>query len=133
MPLNGEFVGQKFYMARNPPWTRLGKAGKPMMGPRANNQKPGLEGTGGQGVIRTAFAQAAYQSYGTYGKDERGMPLMADSVASKFPANLRKSPEAKVQARRQASAKRHAETGAKLSGSVATYNARVPMPFEEYP
>lgn len=133
MPLNGEFLGQKFYIARNPRWTKLGKAGKPMIGPRANGQKPGLEGVGRQSVVRTAFAQAAYQSYGTYGKDERGMPLMADSVASKFPAGLRKSHEAKIQARRQASAKRHAETGAKLSGSVATYNARVPMPFEEYP
>jgi len=132
MPLNGQFLGQKFDVARNPPWTKLGKKGKPGIGPRANNQKPGMEGTGRQGVIRTAFAQTAYAAYGTYGKDERGMPNMANAVGANFPPNLRKSPEAKIQERRQASARRHAQTGAKLSGASANVGAQVPIP-PEYP
>jgi hypothetical protein len=130
--MQGEIFGYKFYSARNPKWTKLGKAGKPMIGLRGNGQKPGMEGTGKQAIIRPAFARAAYESYGTYGKDERGMPNMANAVAAKFPANLRKSPEAKLQARREASARRHAATGAKLSGGYSsTYNGRVALP--EYP
>lgn len=118
MPANIEVLGSKVYFARNPKWTKLGKAGKPLMGPRANGQKPGLEGTGRQGVIRTAFAQTAYNNlYQVYGKDERGMPLVADEMAANFPSNLRKSPEAKIQERRSRAAARHAQTGAKLSGA----------------
>ena len=135
MPANIEVMGAKIYWARNPKWTKLGKAGKPLFGPRGNGQKPGL--TGGsdkQNVIRTSFANVAYNNlYQQYGKDERGMPIVADIMASNFPSSLRKSPEAKIQERRQRAAVSHAQTGAKLSGAGGPIVRRPMMPQSEYP
>ena len=121
MPANIEVMGAKVYWARNPKWTKLGKAGKSLYGPRANGQKPSLEGgTARQRIIRNAFAMTAYNNlYGHYGKDERGMPIVANIMASQFPSNLRKSPEAMLQERRQRAAASHARTGAKLSAGAA--------------
>ncbi len=112
MPLNGEVLGQKFYAARNPKWTKLGKAGKPLMGLRANGQKPGHKGIANQGKIRKAFAKTAYDKlFGQYGKDERGMPVVADIMQAEFPKNLRKTEEQKLAERREAAAKLHARRG----------------------
>jgi len=79
--LNGEVFGQKFYAARNPRWTKLGKAGKPLIGLRANNQIPGPVGRGEQGIQRSKFAHAAIGLYGTRGFDGRGMPAMASKMS----------------------------------------------------
>jgi len=79
--LNGSVLGQKFYAARNPRWTKLGKAGKPLIGLRANNQKPGM-GVGDQGIQRSKFAHAAIGLFGTRGFDGRGMPAMASKMST---------------------------------------------------
>lgn len=134
MPVNGEIAGMKVYGARNPPWTKLGKSGKPMWGLRSNGQKPGMEGIGRQGIIREALARTAYNNlYQQYGKDERGMPIVADIMAADFPSNLRKSPEAKIQERRAKAAARHAQTGAKLSGASGSVGRQVALPPGGYP
>lgn len=116
--LNGEVLGQKFYAARNAPFTRLGKAGKPMIGLRRNGQKPGPLGIGGQAVIRRALATTAIGNYGRYyGKDARGMPNISDAMAQGFPSNLRKTPEAKLQYRREKAAEAHASATARWQGA----------------
>ena len=79
--LNGSVLGQKFYAARNPRWTKLGKAGKPLLGLRANNQIPGKKGIGDQYIQRAKFAMAAINLYGTKGFDARGMPAMAKKMS----------------------------------------------------
>jgi hypothetical protein len=59
--LNGSYLGQRGYVARNPSWT----VHKPMMGFRANNQRKGKYGIGEQKYVREAFAIAASQyAYG---------------------------------------------------------------------
>lgn len=109
--LNIEVLGSKAYAARNPKWTRLGKSGKDMIGLRANGQKPGPVGVGGQSVIRKAFAETAMNSlYGQYGKDERGMPIVADLMQANFPSQYRKTEESKIQARREKAAASHNAT-----------------------
>lgn len=125
-----DIFGSKGYVARNPKWTALGKAGKPMWGVRHNGQKPGLEGVGRQGIIRTAFAQtAASNLYGKYGKDARGMPIVADIMAASFPSQLRKSPEAKLQERRQKAAQAHQNTLAKLGRASVSESYGSEFPF----
>jgi hypothetical protein len=63
--LNGSYLGQRGYVARNPSWT----VHKPMMGFRANNQRKGKYGIGEQKYVREAFATAASQNaFGVRGK-----------------------------------------------------------------
>ncbi len=110
--LNGSVLGQKFYAARNPIWTKLGRAGKPLIGLRANNQKPGL-GVGGQAAQRSKFALAAINLYGTRGKDARGMPMMAVKMAQALGGYHPEQTKAKLEAKRQAA---HAAAQARWSG-----------------
>jgi len=110
--LNGSILGQKFYAARNPRWTKLGKAGKPLLGLRANNQIPGPKGIGEQGIQRAKFAHAAIGLYGTKGFDARGMPAMARRMSE----TLGYHPEAtrqKLEAKRAAA---HAAAQARWGG-----------------
>ena len=111
--LNGSVLGQKFYAARNPRWTKLGKAGKPLLGLRANNQKPGPTGIGDQGIQRAKFARAAMSLYGTKGFDARGMPAMASKMSAALGGY---HPEASKQKRDAKRAEAHAMAQARWSG-----------------
>ncbi|MGC8699261.1 MAG: hypothetical protein ACP5RE_03705 [Candidatus Acidifodinimicrobium sp.] len=117
--LNGNVLGQKFYVARNPIWTKLGRAGKPMLGLRANNQKPGL-GVGNQGVQRARFAQSAMGLYGTTGKDARGMPMMAVKMSSALGGYHPEKAKAAYEAKRQAA---HSMAQARWGGVVPSSGA----------
>jgi hypothetical protein len=110
--LNGVVLGQKFYVARNPRWTKLGRTGKPLLGLRANNQVPGL-GTGNQGLQRARFAQAAMGNYGTRGFDARGMPAMASKMSVALGGYHPEKSKAAYEAKR---AEAHARAQANWSG-----------------
>jgi hypothetical protein len=111
--LNGSILGQKFYAARNPRWTKLGKAGKPLMGLRANNQIPGPKGIGDQGMQRSKFAHAAMANYGTRGFDGRGMPAMASKMSAALGGY---HPEVSKQRQEARRASAHAAAQARWSG-----------------
>ena len=112
--LNGGVLGQKFYAARNPRWTKLGKAGKPMMGLRSNGQVPGPYGHGGQAEIRRAFAQTAIGNFGTTGLAANGMPNIALAMAARFPKRV--SPDQQAAARRAKAQAAHAAAQARWGG-----------------
>ena len=61
--LNGSVFGQRFYAARNPPWT----AHKPTMALRANGQIKGKLGHGDQRFVRRIFAEQGIQNFGMHG------------------------------------------------------------------
>ena len=61
--LNGSVFGQRFYAARNPPWT----AKKPTMSLRANGQIKGKLGHGDQRFVRRIFAEQGIQNFGMHG------------------------------------------------------------------
>lgn len=61
--LNGSVFGQRFYAARNPPWT----AHKPTMSLRANGQVKGKLGHGDQRFVRRAFALTGIKNFGMHG------------------------------------------------------------------
>jgi hypothetical protein len=61
--LNGSVFGQRFYAARNPPWT----AHKPTMSLRANSQIKGKLGHGDQKFVRRAFALTGIKNFGMHG------------------------------------------------------------------
>lgn len=61
--LNGSVFGQRFYAARNPPWT----AHKPTMSLRANGQIKGKLGHGDQRFVRRIFAETGIQNFGMHG------------------------------------------------------------------
>ena len=61
--LNGSVFGQRFYAARNPPWT----AHKPTMSLRANGQIAGKYGHGDQRYVRRIFAETGIQNFGMHG------------------------------------------------------------------
>lgn len=61
--LNGSVFGQRFYAARNPPWT----AHKPAMSLRANEQIKGKLGHGDQRFVRRIFAETGIQNFGMHG------------------------------------------------------------------
>lgn len=113
--LNGEVLGQKFYAARNPVWTRYGKAGKPMISLRANRQKGG-PGVGEQYMQRSKFAHAAISLYGTKGKDARGMPMMAVRMSGALGGY---HPEAQKQKIAAKAAEAHNAAVQRWSGAVA--------------
>lgn len=125
------------YTARNPQWTKLGKARKPMLGLRANGQRGGL-GVGGQQVIRNAFIQTALANGDQhhYGRDVRGMPNSANAMAMNFPSSLKVSPEQKVAKRRAKLDEAHQVARAKWSGGsfrpAPALMGRFPAP-PEYP
>ena len=111
--LNGSVLGQKFYAARNPRWTKFGKAGKPLLGLRANNQKPGPMGIGDQYIQRAKFARAAISLYGTKGFDARGMPVMASKMSTALGGWHPEATKEKIKAKR---AEAHAMAQARWSG-----------------
>jgi len=111
--LNGSVLGQKFYAARNPRWTKFGKAGKPLLGLRANNQKPGPMGIGDQYIQRAKFARAAISLYGTKGFDARGMPVMASKMSAALGGWHPEATKEKIKAKR---AEAHAMAQARWSG-----------------
>jgi len=61
--LNGSVLGQRFYVARNPPWT----VHKPTLGARANSQIKGKYGHGDQRFVRKAFAVTGIGNFGMHG------------------------------------------------------------------
>lgn len=61
--LNGSVFGQRFYAARNPPWT----AHKPTMALRANGQVKGKYGHGDQRYVRQGFAIQGIKNFGQTG------------------------------------------------------------------
>ena len=61
--LNGSVFGQRFYAARNVPWT----AHKPTMSLRANGQVKGKYGHGDQRFVRKAFALTGIKNFGMHG------------------------------------------------------------------
>jgi hypothetical protein len=61
--LNGSVFGQRFYAARNPPWT----AKKPTMSLRANGQIKGKLGHGDQKYVRKAFAMTGLGNFRMHG------------------------------------------------------------------
>lgn len=61
--LNGSVFGQRFYAARNPPWT----AKKPTMSLRANGQIKGKLGHGDQKFVRRIFAETGIKNFGMHG------------------------------------------------------------------
>jgi len=73
--LNGSVFGQRFYAARNPPWT----AKKPTMSLRANGQIKGTLGHGDQKYVRKAFAMTAIKNY----PHGRGFAMMNGKMTPK--------------------------------------------------
>lgn len=132
MPANvrRSWIG-KVYLARNPSWTVHAEP----FGPRANGQVKGL-GVGGQQIIRTNFAITAIRnkdSIDMYGKEVvNGVetPAPAFYMQQNFPANLRKSPEQKIEERHRKLDLAHQSARAKWLGmeTAPTRGRRMPLP-----
>lgn len=93
--LNGSVFGQRFYAARNPPWT----VHKPTMGLRANGQIKGKYGHGDQQYVREAFALEGIQNYGKTGfvmMNGKLTPRPAYEMQQHLQAAYRKYPEIAV-------------------------------------
>jgi len=115
--LNGSILGQKFYAARNPRWTKFGKAGKPLLGLRANNQVPGVKGIGNQYIQRRRFAETAMSLYNNHIKGvnpELGIPNFAVEMMKRLGHESEEAKEQKYEARRAAA---HAAAVARWSGT----------------
>ena len=78
--LNGSVFGQRFYAARNPPWT----AHKPTMSLRANGQIAGKYGHGDQKYVRKAFAITAIN----HANGKRGFTLINGKLTPKSAAGV---------------------------------------------
>jgi len=114
--LNGSILGQKFYAARNPRWTKFGKAGKPLIGLRVNSQVPGVKGIGDQYIQRRRFAQTAMSLYDSHIKGvnpELGIPNFAVEMMKKLGRQTEEAKQQKYEARR---ASNHAAAVARWSG-----------------
>ena len=108
--LNGSVFGQRFYAARNPPWT----AKKPTMSLRANGQIAGMYGHGDQKYVRRAFAVTAINhAYGQHGFaliNGKMTPKSAAAVMQNVKAEFRSYPQIAVgQATQEAKKKARAE------------------------
>ena len=115
--LNGSILGQKFYAARNPRWTKFGKAGKPLLGLRANSQVPGVKGIGKQYIQRRRFAEAAMTLYNnniTGVNPELGIPNFAVEMMKRLGHESEQVKRQKYEARR---ASAHAAAVARWTGS----------------
>lgn len=126
--MKGEILGQKFYVARNPRWTKLGRAGKPMLGLRANNQVPGF-GKGLQQEQRRRFAQAAIGLFGTRGFDARGMPMMASKMSVALGGYHPEKSRARIEAKRAEAHQRAQATWSGFSPSAYSENINYPSGF----
>jgi len=115
--LNGSVLGQKFYAARNPRWTKFGKAGKPLLGLRANSQVPGVKGIGNQYIQRRRFAETAMSLYNSNIKGidpQLGIPNFAVEMMKRLGHESEEAKRQKYEARR---ASAHAAAVARWSGS----------------
>ena len=118
--LNGSILGQKFYAARNPRWTKFGKAGKPLLGLRANSQVPGTKGIGNQYIQRRRFAEIAMSLYNNNIKGidpQLGIPNFAVEMMKRLGHESEEAKKEKYKARRAAA---HAAAVARWSGTSVT-------------
>lgn len=93
--LNGSVFGQRFYAARNPPWT----AKKPTMSLRANGQVKGKLGHGDQKYVRRVFAEVGIQNFGMHGfamVNGKMTPKPAAAMMSKLKAAFAAYPQIAV-------------------------------------
>ena len=103
--LNGSVFGQRFYAARNPPWT----AKKPTMSLRANGQIKGKLGHGDQKYVRRVFAEVGMQNFGMHGfamVNGKMTPKPAAAMMSKLKEAFRKYPQIAVGEQAQEQKKR---------------------------
>lgn len=119
--LNGSVFGQRFYGARNPPWT----AHKPTMGLRANGQIKGKLGHGDQRYVRKAFALTGIKNFGMHGFaliNGKMTPKPAAAMMQNLKSAYRAYPQIAVgeQAQEQ---KRRAMAQASHSAAVARWEA----------
>jgi hypothetical protein len=117
--LNGSVFGQRFYAARNPPWT----AHKPTMSLRANGQVKGKYGHGDQKFVRKAFALTGIKNRGMHGftmLNGKMTPKPAAAMQANLKAAFSAYPQIAVgeQARRQ---KREAMAEAAHRAAVARW------------
>jgi len=93
---NGSVFGNRFYAARNPPWT----AHKPTMSLRNNGQIKGKYGHGDQRYVRSAFAVTAINhAYGQHGFaliNGKMTPKSAAAVMQNVKAAFRTNPHIAV-------------------------------------
>ena len=117
--LNGSVFGQRFYGARNPPWT----AHKPTMGLRANGQIKGKLGHGDQRYVRKAFALTGIKNFGMHGFaliNGKMTPKPAAAMMQNLKAAYRSYPQIAVGQQAQ-EAKKQAMAQAAHRASVARW------------
>ena len=117
--LNGSVFGQRFYAARNPPWT----AKKPTMSLRANGQIKGKLGHGDQRFVRRIFAEQGIQNFGMHGfamVNGKMTPKPAAAMMQKLKAAYGSNPRIAVGEAAQEQKKR-AQAEASHRASVARW------------
>ena len=117
--LNGSVFGQRFYAARNPPWT----AHKPTMSLRANGQIKGKLGHGDQRFVRRIFAEQGIQNFGMHGfamVNGKMTPKPAAAMMQKLKAAYGSNPRIAVGEAAQEQKKR-AQAEASHRASVARW------------
>ena len=125
--LNGSVFGQRFYAARNVPWT----AHKPTMGLRANGQVKGKYGHGDQRYVRKAFALTGIKNFGMHGFvmiNGKMTPKPAGAMMQNLKAAYRAYPQIAVGEQAQ-ERKKQAMAQAAHSASVARWEAGSNMDF----
>ena len=98
--LNGSVFGNRFYAARNPPWT----AHKPTMSLRNNGQIKGKYGHGDQRYVRRIFAETGIQNFGMHGFamiNGKMTPKPAAAMMQKLKAAYSSNPHIAVGAQAQ--------------------------------
>ena len=119
--LNGSVFGQRFYAARNPPWT----AHKPTMALRANGQVKGKYGPGDQRFVRRIFAETGIQNFGMHGfamVNGKMTPKPAAAMMQKLKAAYSTNPHIAVGEAAQEQKKR-AQAEAAHRAAVARWQA----------
>ena len=125
--LNGSVFGQRFYAARNPPWT----AKKPTMSLRANGQIKGKLGHGDQRFVRRIFAEQGIQNFGMHGfamVNGKMTPKPAAAMMQKLKAAYGSNPRIAVGEAAQEQKKR-AQAEASHRASVARWQGGCQQEF----